>query len=750
MKHLALGLLTVLMTLLLTSCGRTDDPAGSDSQVWTPEFMPIELAKDSYGSIAFLGDAFSYLSFERQSDDFLYRLSGYSLTEGPLPDISLDWPDGGSRFLSSLFAMDGEGGIYLISYVTDESGSRQHLCKFDAKGNLLYDVDITEQTGDINLLEVDSQGRAYLCGSASDGACVWLYAADGAYRGAVLPDIANGGISAMGRGRNGVVYVSCYSNSGGGTSYFLSEIDFDRQKTGASYPDFPKGENSVLVPGMDDSLLSYDRTTIYAYDLTTRTGEALFDWLDYGINGSRVNAVHVQEDGSLLALIQNLADSTCELALLKKTDSAQAMPKETIVLGTLYSNTSLRSAVMEFNRKSDKYSVKIKEYLDPQTHDQAEALIRMNNDILSDACPDILDLSDLDLKALASKGLFVDLNAYLESSSLLDASDFLDNLLDAYTIGGKLIAISPRFSMKTVFGWNAETGRSSGQKADANGGWTLADLMAYADAHPDAEVFDNASRSEMMQYLMSYNEDAFIDWDLGECYFESDAFRELLTFVSRFPEEAEQNKAQSSTPVRIRNGEVLLLVEDIMEFNSIQLPLEIYENKGTCIGFPTADGSPGCMLIPYDAYAITVKSGQKDGAWAFIENFLASADSSSSFFPSRKDKLAEKAADAVNPEYLTDDAGELILDENGAPIPSDSGMGIVYSDWEYTYHIPTQEEVDLTLRLIETAKPVSLTAASEVITIINEEAQGYYQGQKTVEDVAKIIQSRVRIYVNED
>lgn len=155
---------------------------------------------------------------------------------------------------------------------------------------------------------------------------------------------------------------------------------------------------------------------------------------------------------------------------------------------------------MEFNRGNDKYQVKIREYLDPETHDRAEAALRMNNDILSDRCPDILDLADLDLKALASKGLFMDLNAFLENSALLSPGDFPDNLLEAYTIEGKLITIPSRFSLKTVFGWSAQVGHTSG--------WTLEELIAYADAHPEAEAFDNVSRSEVMRYLMSYNEDA--------------------------------------------------------------------------------------------------------------------------------------------------------------------------------------------------------------------------------------------------
>ncbi len=77
-------------------------------------------------------------------------------------------------------------------------------------------------------------------------------------------------------------------------------------------------------------------------------------------------------------------------------------------------------------------------------------------------------------------------------------------------------------------------------------------------------------------------------------------------------------------------------------------------------------------------------------------------------------------------------------------------MAISYADWEYEYHIPTREEVELTLRLIEAARPVSFAEAGEVLGIIGEEAEGYYQGQKTALEAAEIIQSRVHIYVNED
>ena len=457
-ERFRIGLIALFLLLFTSSCGRGGGIGDSGGQVWVPEFLPIELDKDAYSSIEFFGDAFYYISSQRQGDGFCYRLSGYSLADGsldggspaggspaggPLPDIPLRWPDGKDRFVTTLFAMDGDGCFYLMAYVTEGAGSTPHLCKFDAEGSLLYDADISGETDSPDLLAVDGQGRAYIAGRASGSPCIWLYTSEGVYRGAVYPDAAR--ISAMGRAGNGMMYARCHDDSPDGDDSFLAEIEFDNGKMGTVYPDFPKGDSSVLVPGMENSLLSYDRTSAHAYDLTAQRGQALFDWLDQGINGSYVTAVHVPEAGTILAVMRDLSTGSCELALLKKADGSQAARKEPIVLGTLYSNSTLRNAVTAFNRGNGRYRVQIREYLDPETHDQADAIARLNADILSADCPDILDIADLDLKALAAKGLFVDLNEYLEPSGSLDRSDILDNLLDAYTVNGRLITIPSYF-----------------------------------------------------------------------------------------------------------------------------------------------------------------------------------------------------------------------------------------------------------------------------------------------------------------
>lgn len=131
------------MMLWITSCGKDTPPSGNGGQIWIPEFLPLEIGEDSYPNIAFAGDTLYYISYQQQAEGFRYRLSSYSPTQGSLPDLALSWPEGGDRFVTSLFAMDEESAFYLISYVTEEEGSRTHLCKFDAKGSLVYDTAIT-------------------------------------------------------------------------------------------------------------------------------------------------------------------------------------------------------------------------------------------------------------------------------------------------------------------------------------------------------------------------------------------------------------------------------------------------------------------------------------------------------------------------------------------------------------------------------------------------------------------------------
>lgn len=89
-----------------------------------------------------------------------------------------------------------------------------------------------------------------------------------------------------------------------------------------------------------------------------------------------------------------------------------------------------------------------------------------------------------------------------------------------------------------------------------------------------------------------------------------------------------------------------------------------------------------------------------------------------------------------------------MLDENGNKIKESRG-GWSSEDFTMNYYGATQEDVDNLKALIEVAKPIS-NNDQKIMEIVKEEAAPYFEGQKGLDDVVNIIQSRVSIYLSEN
>lgn len=750
-----LGLaLSAAMALSLAACGNSSGGETEKKEwVWVPEFITIDDETVSFYDMQLVGDSLCYQSYDYDEETGISTQSicRYSLADGNITKTPLNYVEEKNWNLNRLvYAQDGSMYGTTNVYNEDYTKSETFLCKFDAEGKQIFAEDMTELVAEsyVDNMAIDGEGRIYVTGENN----VWLFDADGNKRGTVSLGADVNWIRAMGSGKDGKMYL-CYYTSNGDT--VLCDIDFDGKKTGNTYENYPSSNSNALVPGIEKDFMAQDGNRVYEYDVKSQTSTELFTWLDSDINGNTVENFWGLEDGRILAVASDWETNEKSIALLTKTKASEVPQKETILIGSLYGDSNIQSAAVKFNKSNDKYHISIREYLNYNDYDgddyqafMTDGINRLNNDITSNNCPDILYLSGLNIKQLAAKGVFEDLNGYLEKSEKLSREDFLENILEAYTLDGKLVSIPYSFQMSTVVGKGSEVGTEMG--------WTLEELIAYADAHPDALLFDSKTKDVIMMTLMAYNADYFIDWSTGECRFDSEEFKDILNFANRFPEEYDWEKEDVSTPNKIQKGQVLLYEENIYDFNELQMCNEIFQGDASYIGYPTMDGSVGCMLSASQAYAITSKSGHKDGAWEFIEGFLTKEENpdrgfSSIGFPTMKSKLNAMAADAVEVKYYTDENGELYYDENGEPIPMGGGGGISYEDgWSYEYRIPTQEEVDLALSLMEIAKPVSYSQGDEVLNIINEEAAPFYKGQKSVDEVASVIQSRIKIYVGEN
>lgn len=752
--------LACAVALSMAACGSPESSGTEEKEfVYVPEFQEIEGENVSYYEMKYVGDSLYYesYSYDEQTQQSSESIVKYSLEDGSSSTLPLQL---GENVNLGSYTVAPDGNI--VAVCRDYSGDpgpdgymepKSTLCKFDEQGEPLFSVDLAEALGPdaestyIQYLTLDGQGRIYIAVDSK----ILLLDAEGTFRGAV--DTGENWINNLGSGRDGKVYFSYYDRTGENSEYVLAEVDFDGKAVGEVHRGFVNGNGNGLYAGRDYDFLVGDGTSVYSYDLESQTSEKLFDWLDSDINGSYATCLGQLEDGRILVLINDWETDESGLALLTRKKSSEVPQKETILIGTLYGDSELQSAAVKFNKTNDKYRISIRTYMDWTNYSDnsmSDALTRLNNDITSNNCPDILDLSNLDIQRYAAKGLFEDLGPYLENSGQLDREDFIPSVMEAYTYDGKVISVPIAFALRTVFGRASDLGDRDG--------WTMDEMIAYADSYPDAQIFDYSTKEYILQQCMAFNEDAFIDWSTGECRFDTPEFKSLLDFVNRFPDEYQYEDGAASGPTRIQNREILLDIGYISDFDEIQMYKEIFEGDLACIGYPTTDGGCGTGLTAYQAYAITSKSDYKDGAWEFIESMLVPEEESENrmgyrnwYFPNSRERLQTMAEEAVKVEYLTDENGEIMKDENGEPIAMGGSSSVSYEDgWSYEYRIPTQDEVDIVLELIDKARPMASNGSDEIQKIILEEAAAFFQGQKSVDEVTAIIQSRVNIYVSEN
>lgn len=757
LKRILCSALAGSMTLALTACGNDGEAVVSEpakEYVYIPEYIELNSAENQYYSnIQMVGNdlIYSYYQYDEETMTGGQHIFKMDMEAGSAQEeISLALNE---QQNVSQFVVDENGNVYASVYEypepedTTDMDSKQYLMKFDAQGNVVYSQDITEMlssddsNGYIQSIAVDKEGRLY----AQASELIRLFDADGNYKGDVKLD--SGWMNAMGVGKDGKMYVAYYDYSSSSSSSCVADIDFDGKKFGTVYKDFPNCNSESLTMGLEKDFLVNDGESLMEYDCASQTSEELLDWLDCDINGSYVQKVVVTESGKLLAIIQSWGEnSTMEVAILNKVKASEVSEKTTVTIGTMYSSQTLTAAAVAFNKSNDTYRVTIKNYFDVDNYTDTsyeDAMTNLNNDIVSGSnCPDILDMSTVNIEQMVQKGAVEDLTPYLEASSVLNKDDFIPSIIDAYTFDGVLATIPKSFVLSAIAGKTSEVGEELG--------WSITDIMAYAAEHPDAALFDGVTKSEILNYCMMFNNQEFVDWTTGECHFDSEEFRTIMEFVNQFPSEYDWSADDDSTPIKLQSGKVLLSTEYISEIRDIQLPAAMFDEPATFIGFPTLDGEPGVALQASDMFGIASKSTNKEGAWQFLEFYMNYEDDvfGGYGFSTHQATLEQRIEDSIKEDYQLDEDGNIVYDENGEPIVAQS-YGIGYGDWDYDYHPVTEEEVETFKEILQYARPVS-AANDKIMEIIIEEGEAYFSGQKSVDEVLGIIQSRVQIYVSEN
>jgi ABC-type glycerol-3-phosphate transport system substrate-binding protein len=213
-----------------------------------------------------------------------------------------------------------------------------------------------------------------------------------------------------------------------------------------------------------------------------------------------------------------------------------------------------------------------------------------------------------------------------------------------------------------------------------------------------------------------------------------------------FPEDYdwENNDDYESDIQKIRTGRQMLYVATISDFNTVQLINKIFDDQATFVGYPTGTGEGNGSAFYMDTtLAMSSTCQNKEGAWEFIRILLTEdyQEENSWWFPTNKTMFDKKLEEAMTPEYRTDP-------ETGEQVELSKSTWWVTDDETLEVYHMTEADRDMLMDIINNTTHV-MNYDSDIYEVISEDAEAYFAGQKTAEEVAKLIQSRMNIYVNE-
>ncbi len=739
---LAAGIV-VITTLALAGCG------GKGKEENVPE--AAESAKDDFIYVAeyeTLGEE-GYMVGNVMSGDegTIYFVGGKDnqtklfvrKMDGSQEEIPVDLAE---NTVISVIGKDTEGNLLLGLETYDQLGGMESktenvtIRKISPDGTVLQDVDtgkamVKDDSFYMQSLLEDKDGNYYVC--LQNSICVIKQ------DGQPYCEIDVGTyIGSMFSVKGEKVLVSYF----GDVAYEVQEVDLAGKRLKALDVPITFEYGTYLSGGELADILYTVGTKLYTYNLGDEEPVEILNWVDSDIDSGNLRDFQILADSRVVAFSMDWSsdEPKAELAVLTKKNRAEVPEKTVLTYGTTYIPYFAKADVVAFNKQSDKYRIEIKDYSEGDK-DYETIVSLWSADMSSGNGPDIIDMvySPVELEELVSMGVVEDLNPYLDKDADMNREDYVENALKAYEEDGKLYAVMRCFGVETMIGKESDIGTGTS--------WTLDDVMALMDSREsDVELFEYTTKYNALQMMLAINGDKFVDEENGTCHFNDGEFIKILEFANRFPQEVTYDQNGPSDVEKIRNGKLLLLKETVTSVQQYQL----YENKFggeiNMIGYPTS-GESGTMITPNGTtVAMNVNSKNKEGVWEFMKFLLdqerqENLQSANAGFPVMKSALEKQFEKDMTAEYYED------ADGTKKEMPKATWTSGASGEVTVEVFAASQEQVDRIRQMIETAGAARID--SQIFSIIIDESQSYFDGQKKAEDAAGLIQERVQVYLNE-
>ena len=342
--------------------------------------------------------------------------------------------------------------------------------------------------------------------------------------------------------------------------------------------------------------------------------------------------------------------------------------------------------------------------------------------------PEMMFLSYEDMKLLQEKGSLYDLTDLISEDVM---SQLIPGVTELGTVNGQLTGITPEIAFNTVITANATW------EADS---WSISEFEELLKEREDWDWPVNFLSDKIDYYTLFWmifcrdlSHLPFLDLEQGSCNFDSEEFIEVLELCQKYGQSDSSPRDLQERVRMLKEGESLASIHylfvGIRDFSDM---MSTYGGDCHIVGFPEEQGG-GSYIINYSQgyLAVNANAVHKEEIKDFINCLLSYEKQYEVNGTSvRLDVIRDSVVNLDGKPYMRTAAGE------DAPI-----MEIAQKPDGTSY---LEEYLDF----VESCKPEP-KRFSQLSEIIGEELADCFEGGKSAEDTADIIQSRVQLYLNE-
>ena len=417
--------------------------------------------------------------------------------------------------------------------------------------------------------------------------------------------------------------------------------------------------------------------------------------------------------------------------------------KSNIYLLAGFGMDDLKKAVSRYNRRSDKCRIILKE---PDiTEGYSNMISNLSMEMAMGNGPDIFASSYYDCVSLAAKGGIVPLDDLIEGA----VDEYILPAFESCKIGGTLYSIPYSPSIHTFV--------TSEEFAGGKTNYTLSEFMERVEESGTEKAID-LSRQEIVYWLGvdTPEESGFIDWEQRKSNYDSKEFIDLLKFAYKYGV-GEGEQYSSAIYQDIYDGKIPCMMGRNVSLNETNRYDAYFKGSPVYIGIPTNNGS-SFLINGGMSLCINASSEYKEEAKDFLK-WLISKDGQQAFYDAQymvthgeffsmtlRWDIFDEQIEAHN---YYNSGGILTFEKPDGSFESFEVGPRSSGNVTWRLRQLTDGEIDLLKDMIRNAKPEHYEHEN-IYNIVEEELGGFLAGQKTAEETAKVIHSRVQLYLDEN